>query len=129
MKKISKKQKVKNYILESIDDSGYSVAPTIEREKMTEREKVEFLRNCFYSELGWRVEQIGEHKSITEWLGGLPSSINIAFMNHEIIALLTKWEILPLNSTDAVIDRMLGYWFSSIAQNIGELFRKHKLGD
>lgn len=99
-------QRTKQYILDCIDNSGYS-----DVELETDDEKKQFISDTFYSEYGWCAERHGVRYAAQEWLRGLPSSMNVVFYNHDILELYLEWGILSEHATedeeDATIEH---YW-------------------
>jgi len=77
---------VKAYILDSISNDGYEDTPYY-RELTTDKDKVQFLMDVFGSEYGFMVDRIGQQDALKEWLSGLPSSFNIEYRNHKILAI------------------------------------------
>ena len=108
-----------DYILDAIDSSGYDI------EASTPKEKLEFLADTFSKEYGWMVERYGHVKAMCEWLQGLPSSSNIDFYNHAILALAKKWGRLEEGASTKKEDSILKNWFPFIAMRIGELMREY----
>jgi len=109
---------VKRYIINNIDSSGYQ-DKAIEADK----DKVQFLKDTFCSEFGWRVEQLGEPKALAEYFAGLPSSCTVAFMNQDILELAEKWGSLPSNYTERQAEKILENWWNLLACKTGQLFR------
>ena len=99
----AQKRFIENYILEAIDGGGYDQ----DTDTMTPRQKLDFLMQTFKAEYGWLVERKGQFHAMTEWLQGLPSAINIAFMNYDIIELAKGQGSLPLDATDRQEDKIL----------------------
>jgi len=115
------KKKIDKYILDAIDPSGYEV--TAEKDV----EKLLFLHDTFIAEYGWHVEQVGFYNALTGWLQGLPSSISIAFYNHDILELAVLWGSLPDNATEKQEDKILEKYWQFMAMRIQQLFRQYKI--
>ncbi len=114
---------VKNYLISCIDNSGHS-----DKELKTNIEKINFVKECFYGEYGWHVDQGNSVvSSISEWLQGLPSSINIEFYNHKIIELALKWGSLPEGYSEKQADKILGNYFNLLANKLHQLFTGYHL--
>lgn len=107
------------YILEAIDGSGYDTELT------TDKEKLKFLHDTFNAEYGWEVKRIGQHKALSGWLQGLPSSVNIAFYNCDILELAKKWGSLPADASEKQEDKILGNYWNFMAMRIISLWHKH----
>jgi hypothetical protein len=112
--------KVKAYLLERVDSSGYDQDP------QTDREKFDFLLGCFKSEMGWNIERVGMQTALKEWLSGLPSSLTVDFTYCDIIATAKAWGSLEESSTEAQIDKICQNWFNFVAVKILQLDRKIK---
>jgi len=111
---------VKQYILDHIDNSGYS-----DQELTADIKKVQFLKDTFYAEYGWHVDQNGEQQALADWFAGLPTACNIEWRNHAILELAYKWGSLPENAKPWQENKILENWFSFIGNKTGQLFRKH----
>ena len=98
-----------NYIIDAIDNSGYS-----DTELKTPREKVQFLKDTFESEY--------YPGKLSNWLQGLPSSISLPFNYCDIIELAKRQGTLNDNSTDKEIDKILDNYWNYISMKISELF-------
>jgi hypothetical protein len=111
---------VKAYIIDQIDNSGYS-----EQVLITDSDKVQFLHDTFMSEYGWRVSQVGQIKALSDWFSGLPSCCTVAFYNSDILDLAVKWGSLPADYTERQADKILDNWFNLVANKTAQLFRKY----
>lgn len=125
MKRTELNKIVFNYILNCIDCEGYEVAAT------TEKEKLQFLLNCFISEY-WHDYNKQYYKNnmlaaFTSWLQGLPSSFTVAFENYKILQISLKWDCLKENSTERQKDKILENWFNWIANKTFQLMKKYKV--
>jgi len=110
------------YILAVISNENYS-----QQELTTEKEKLQFLYDTFIAEYGWHIKRYGMQKALCEWLQGLPSAINIAFYNHDIIALAKQWGSLPENATERQEDKIIDRYFVFMAVRILNLWHRHKI--
>ncbi|QHZ59782.1 hypothetical protein HWD03_gp102 [Alteromonas phage vB_AmeM_PT11-V22] len=72
----------KSIILQVCDNESYN-----DQVLTTEAEKIQFLKDTFYSELGWSVERVGLRQACQNWLQGLASACTVPFYNGEIIEL------------------------------------------
>lgn len=88
-KNTSAPKEVRAYVLSVIECEG------------EEREKLEFFFSTFRSEYGYELVRLGPQRAVSEYLRGLPSCINHAFANHEILDLLTAWGYVNADSTPA----------------------------
>ena len=109
-------QKVKRYILERIDGTGYG------RELKTTADKIRFLEETFNSEYGFMIERHGRTTALKEWYAGLPSAVSIDFTNYDILQLAVKWGSIPENATEKQKDTILENWFNLLAVKTGQLF-------
>ncbi len=115
---------VKLYILECISSEGYDEEPYFNKCE-THQEKIDFLQARFKSEYQWSIDRVGEQKAMTEWLQGL--SINIDYMNWDILKLAEKWGSIPEHPTQAQEDKILNNWFIFIANKTLQLFRGYRI--
>ncbi len=109
------------YILNAIDGSGY------DKELTTDVEKLQFVCDCFRSEYGWHIEQVGKYNAFHEWLMGLPSSINIDFENYRIIEIVKEWSSIPVNATERQEQKILDNWFNFITCKFAVLCKRNKV--
>jgi hypothetical protein len=109
----------KQVILSGIDGTCYEV-------KMdTDREKMQFVVDCFRKEFYcWQ-----SHKNIqavfAEWLQGLPSACHIPFYNSDIIELAER--INGVKYTDKQADKILGNYWNFMTGIFFRLFRQYKI--
>jgi hypothetical protein len=115
-------EQINKYILDAIDSSGYDVVTP-----STTEGKLRFLYDTFFSEYHWNIERVGQLKAMTEWLQGLPSSINIEFANYAIIQLAKSWGSLPQDATERQEDKLLANYWQFMAMRILSLFKKYKI--
>lgn len=113
---------IENYILDSIDSSGYDDLP-----RPFVEDKLRFLKETFYSEYGWHIKQVGELEALRQWLMGLPSSCNIEWRNNEILLLGQQWGFLAEKYTRNQEYDWLDRWFMMIAMRIKGLWDKHDI--
>lgn len=123
--KLTKQQhvyaKAYNYILDAIDASGCDKHPK------TDKEKLQFVVDTFKSEYGFNIQRMRTQRAFTEWLKGLPSSINIDFENYRIIEIAKDWGSLPKDANDKQEDKILDSWFNFIYMRFEDLCRKYKI--
>lgn len=106
-------QAVRKYVVSVIDFEG------------TDAEKLQFFFDTLQSEYGHEVSRLGMQRAITEYLRGLPSSINHAFMNHEIIYLLTEWGYIHVMTTEAKEEWELDQYWVRLAGSLIFQARSH----
>ena len=109
------------YILSCIDADGYDVQPE------TDAEKLQFLSDTFHAEYGWMIDRVGPVAAFSEWLKGLPSSVNIEFTNWDILRLAREWGSLPENATERQEQKILDNYWNLIANKTFQLFRKYEV--
>lgn len=114
---------VKNYILESIDNSSYDGGILAD-----DKAKLTFLYNTFMSEYGWAIKRYGKQGAMREWLQGLPSSINIHFTNHDILKFALSTGYYGAKMTERQEEQVINGWFNLVAVKTFQLFRKYKVG-
>lgn len=113
---------MEDYILGSISWENYTNEP-----KPFVEDKLSFLRQTFMNEYGWNVKQVGQYEALVSWLSGLPSAINIAFYNCDIIKLGNQWGLLKENATDSQEHQFCTKWFRLLAMRILHLWNTHKI--
>ena len=98
------------YILESISSDEVDV------ESMSDKERIEFALDAFYVEKfeGDR-RRMSAPELLTEWIGGLCSTVNVAFTNYDIAKVGTEWGYCR---TDARTSQFVHKWFERIANGI-----------
>lgn len=109
------------YILNSIDASGYNKDP------QGPMEKLKFVHETLLNEYGWRIAQVGLLEALTDWIAGLPSSLNIDFENSKIFYLAVEWKRLPKDPSDTRLQNYLNKWFRFMAMRLLGLWRTHKI--
>ena len=107
----------KQYIINNINLEDYDIEPVDLPDKISQLKKV------FYSEYSWRVDQVGEHEALKDWLQGLPTVISIVFYNYDILQLAKLWGSLSDNPTERQEDKILENYWHFMAAKIGQLFR------
>lgn len=98
------------YILDSISSDEVDV------ESMSDKERIEFALDMFYVEKfeGDR-RRMSAPELLTEWIGGLCSTVNVAFTNYDIAKVGTEWGYCR---TDARTSQFVHTWFERIANGI-----------
>lgn len=98
------------YILDSISSDEVDV------ESMSDKERIEFALDTFYVEKfeGDR-RRMSAPELLTEWIGGLCSTVNVAFTNYDIAKLGKEWGYCR---TDARTSQFVHTWFERIANGI-----------
>lgn len=98
------------YILDSISSDEVDV------ESMSDKERIEFALDMFYTEK-FKDDRRGMSTLdlLTEWIGGLCSTVNVAFTNYDIAKVGTEWGYCR---TDARTSQFVRTWFERIANGI-----------
>ncbi|MHA2218083.1 MAG: hypothetical protein ACXACY_19280 [Candidatus Hodarchaeales archaeon] len=112
------------YILTAIDSEGYN------RDTETTEKKLKFVFDCFGSEFlhANNVKQFHRDnaKVFGEWIAGLPSTMNIAFYNYEILNLAYLFDLLPVDVTEEEEDEFLNGWFKLVASEFFVMYNELK---
>lgn len=111
----------KLYILDCIDNSGFN------DDTLNTQEKIDFLKETFYSEYKWRIDQMGEQKAMAVYISGLPSSFNIAYSNDDILKLAVKWGSIPEDYTENQAYKIIENWFNFVAAKTCQLFKGFRI--
>ena len=114
------------FIIESINCECYDINP------QTEREKLQFLANCIYSEKikhnkEWKRYYNSLQSVIIDWLQGVPSAIELPIYYSEIMELAVKFGSVPENYTDKQYEQITQNFYSFIACKILQLFSKYDI--
>lgn len=112
------------YILKNICDPDDSTALKSDTEKLV------YLKKTFHSEYCYPLH-LSRYGSVQEvlrqWLMGLPSAINIAFENWEILEIAVRWQSIPKDYSEAEAYKILDNWFKLLAFKIMQLWKIHKI--
>lgn len=107
------------YILDSV----YS--DEIDCEKMTDKERIEFLLDTFFEEeVKYDRRRMCTFDILREWLQGLPSAINIAFSYYDIALQGSRMGICKDARSE---ERFVNNWWCILAQKILRLARIYKI--
>ena len=82
------------------------------------------LADTYWSEVGkWRTKQLGANyqNCFIEWLQGLPSVLNLAFMNYDIIQLSKRWGSLAESATEKEEDKIIDNWWRFSSMQLSKL--------
>ena len=97
------KKNYKNYILSTIEEDGEGKPLT------TDKEKINYIFDRFYSEYGWNIERVGKQKAMAEWLSGL--ALDIEYYNLSIVELAVKMGSVEENPSDKMQGKIIdNYW-------------------
>jgi|AntDeeMinimDraft_6_1070357.scaffolds.fasta_scaffold38002_1 hypothetical protein len=110
-------QTVKLYIISCIASDGYGVP-----ELITTADKIAFVQDCFNKEYGFNIAQVGRQTAVMNWLQGLPSCLNIEFMNYQILILAETWGSLPPNASEKQQDKIIDNYWNFMAAKLCQLF-------
>lgn len=109
------KQIVFEYILDSI-------APDVHEEKefKSDYDKIMFINQVFESDF-WDTHAVffkNDRKlTFSEWLSGLPSSLDIEFESYRIVEYGIEWGCLPENPTEDQEDNWIEGWYKLMADH------------
>jgi hypothetical protein len=122
MKTNSKNHPVFAYLLEAIEIE--------ENQTATNSEKIKYVLDCFNSEFNHpqnKKRYSNLQARFAEYLQGLPSCINIAFYNSDILELAEKWGSLPPDATEKQEDKILANYFNFMACKFFQLCKQNKV--
>lgn len=124
-KKLVHSAAIRAYVIAAIND------PDGQRlnDSSTEKEKLQFFFDRFDSEYSHMIDRKGIQGAMSEYLMGLPSTIDIAYTYFEIEKLLREWEYLNDNSTQAEIDVELSAYWTKVGAALCILARRNKVID
>lgn len=124
MKNLHSSEIIYSYILSCVDGESY------EKELNSSKEKIEFLYTTFVSEK-WMFQEDknyyggDQRKAFKAWMQGLPSTFNIAFENHEILAKAKEFGLLRKNASESTEDLFLPRWWDILTGHCFNLFSKY----
>ena len=97
------KKNYKEYILSCIEDD-------IDGKPLTsDTDKINYIFKRFYSEYGFRVQQVGKFAAMTDWLQGL--ALNIEYWNDAIIDLAIRLGSIDENPSEKLQQKVsANYW-------------------
>ena len=101
------KKNYRAFILDHIDQDYDG------NELKTDKAKITFLFDRFYSEYEWRVKQVGKRQAMIDWLSGL--ALSLPCYNNEVIDLAIEMGSIDDNPSDQLIDRVLANYFTFMA--------------
>tara|TARA_R100000278_G_scaffold18919_1_gene18513 strand:- start:467 stop:838 length:372 start_codon:yes stop_codon:yes gene_type:complete len=97
------KKNYKNYILSTIEEDGEGKPLT------TDKEKINYIFDRFYSEYGWNIDRVGKLKAISEWLSGL--ALDLEYYYSDIIKLAIKMGSIDENPSKKLQIKVINnYW-------------------
>ena len=97
------KKNYKNYILSTIEEDGEGKPLT------TDKEKINYIFDRFYSEYGWNIDRVGKLKAISEWLSGL--ALDLEYYYSDIIKLAIKMGSIDENPSKKMQIKVINnYW-------------------
>ena len=97
------KKNYKEYILSCIEDD-------IDGKPLTsDTDKINYIFKRFYSEYGFRVQQVGKFAAMTDWLQGL--ALNIEYWDDAIIDLAVRLGSIDENPSKKLQEQVCdNYW-------------------
>lgn len=113
-------EKLEKYILESVDGQPYDEFPESPAEKMA------FIEKTFKSEKGYEIDRIGKSQAMKNWIGGLPSAIDIEYRSNKILELGIEFGILSKNASEKRQDDFINDWFRMIVYNLLNMIESYK---
>ncbi len=119
-KTLTRKQALKNYILNNIDTTGHNVpTPT------TDKEKIKFLIDTFRSEYVYK--GISNQYVFANWLRGLPSVIELPIYYYDIEQQGKEFNFIKENQSRKVIDNFTQNYYNLVYICVLELANKYDL--
>ena len=117
-------QKVKQYILDCIDLECYE--ETAETAQEAALKVVGFIMKEADNTYN-RKKLVSDQAIIADHIVGLPSYLNIAFSNYDILQLAVKWGSIPVNAIDKQEQKILDNYFNLIASKLLQISRGHNV--
>ena len=115
-------QTVKAYIISCIDNPDHGLP-----DLTTTEQKIGYILARFNSECGHEIARVGRQSAVMNWLQGLPSGINIEFMNYQILILAETWGSISVDSTERQQDKILANYWNFMAVKLCQLFDGYRV--
>lgn len=117
-------QKVKQYILDCIDLECYGEKATSAQDAALK--VVGFVMNEADRPYN-RKKLVSDQAIIADHIAGLPSYLNVAFTNYEIIQLAIKWGSISKNASEKEYQKILDNYFNLIASKLLQISRGYNV--
>lgn len=101
-----------------------------ETEFKNDREKFEYLAQCFRSEYVYpaNLKRFKTYQNtLSEWFQGLPGSFNIDFYHHKIILISGSWSEILNGHFNINEETVLENWFKFIANSVIKIWEKENI--
>ena len=121
------KNKVMPYYRSIIDVEALTDYGNKPLEDDSEKAIFQRLAETYWQEVGkWRTKQPGANYQdcFIEWLQGLPSVLNLAFYNNEILMLAKEWGSIPIDATERQEDKIIDNWWRFSSMQLSKLARR-----
>jgi len=120
MSRLTKDQinQYKQYFIDCIDGENYN------QELKTDKEKIQFVFDCFNSEYWHWNKRRNIQKVFAEYLSGLPSCVNIVFMNYDILQLAER---INGKLTEKQEEKILENYWNFMSSIFFKLVKQHKI--
>ena len=105
------KENYKRYILDNLHEVDWN-----DKKLTTDEEIIDYIFERFNIEYGWRAEQVGEVKAMTEWLAGL--ALNIPYQYDEIVELAIAMGSIDKNASEKLQNKIVSNYFQFMANII-----------
>ena len=121
MSRLTKDQidQYKQYFIDYISAEDYN-----HKELKTDKEKLQFVFDCFYSEYWHWNKKRNIQAVFAEYLSGLPSCVNIVFMNYDILQLVEK---INGKLTEKQEDRIIENYWNFMSSIFFKLVKQYKI--
>ena len=110
--------KLQAYLIDCINLEGQDFA-----DNLSDPDKARALFTCYWEEKGvWYEQQVGRVESVKDWLQGLPSSLDIVYANHDILALWGDLFSHVPQYTELQQERIIDRYWVTVAIALVELW-------
>jgi len=92
----------------------------------TLREQIALVYADFKLSSQWNIDRVGEQAACRDWLQGLPSCLNLPFMNYDILSWFKGVGLLELDSSEKEENAFLANYWTVCAAKLGQLSRGHQ---
>lgn len=119
----------RNYILQAIKSTG-DIMTEYGEDCKNDADRILFVLNDFVRVANHPYNKIkfpNVQARIADWFTGLPGVIDIEFRNYGILQLCKAWGVLNENATKKEEDKILGNWFSFMANQLLKVAKFYKI--
>ncbi len=109
---------IKKYLINAIYSEDESI------DEMPINDRISYIKKIFELEMFYQKlsKEYSRAECLAKWIGGLPTNLNIDFINIDIERVLKELNIITENSSEKCIAELIYNWFKLLAVKLDELF-------